>query len=105
MVDKAVRTVDPVGVLLLLTGDEAHRTPCQVVEDDWWFDQTPEGVETAKALCGPCPVREDCLSAALRRREPWGVWGGHLLRSGAVLARQPVMGRPRKDDARRVPAA
>ena len=28
------------------------------------------------AVCGGCPVKEDCLADALRRREPYGIWGG-----------------------------
>jgi WhiB family redox-sensing transcriptional regulator len=30
----------------------------------------------AKAICGGCAVRTDCLEYALRIREPHGVWGG-----------------------------
>ena len=30
----------------------------------------------AKAICGRCPVREECLEFALGARDPHGVWGG-----------------------------
>jgi WhiB family redox-sensing transcriptional regulator len=30
----------------------------------------------AKAVCSACPVRKECLSYALRIREPHGIWGG-----------------------------
>jgi WhiB family redox-sensing transcriptional regulator len=30
----------------------------------------------AKAICASCPVQSNCLSWALRTREPYGVWGG-----------------------------
>jgi WhiB family transcriptional regulator, redox-sensing transcriptional regulator len=30
----------------------------------------------AKAVCGSCPVRVECLEWALAVREPHGVWGG-----------------------------
>ncbi len=30
----------------------------------------------AKAICGQCSVRRECLDYALRGREPHGVWGG-----------------------------
>ena len=30
----------------------------------------------AKAICGECPVRHECLDFALRIREPHGIWGG-----------------------------
>ena len=30
----------------------------------------------AKAICGICPVRSDCLSYAMEIRESHGIWGG-----------------------------
>lgn len=30
----------------------------------------------AKAICAACPVRADCLDAALRDEERWGIRGG-----------------------------
>lgn len=30
----------------------------------------------AKAICGSCPVLEECRRHALAVREPYGVWGG-----------------------------
>jgi len=30
----------------------------------------------AKAICGECRVRQQCLDYALRIREPHGIWGG-----------------------------
>jgi WhiB family redox-sensing transcriptional regulator len=30
----------------------------------------------AKAICMDCRVRDECLSYALRIREPHGIWGG-----------------------------
>ena len=31
---------------------------------------------TAKELCSVCPVRTQCLQAALNNKEVWGIWGG-----------------------------
>ena len=36
---------------------------------------TTEQVSSAKAVCGRCQVRENCLSYALRAM-PHGIWGG-----------------------------
>ena len=30
----------------------------------------------AKAICGECPARQECLEYALEIREPHGIWGG-----------------------------
>lgn len=32
--------------------------------------------EAAKAVCRPCPVREECLDHALAAGERHGIWGG-----------------------------
>ena len=70
--------------------------PCHVGEPDLWFAEEPADLERAKSLCGSCPIRRQCLAAALERAEPWGVWGGEILVGGAVLARKRPRGRPRK---------
>lgn len=72
--------------------------PCRENPPDLWFAELPAEVETAKSLCAPCPIREACLAGALHRAEPWGVWGGQLLVSGAVVPRKRPRGRPRKDE-------
>jgi WhiB family transcriptional regulator, redox-sensing transcriptional regulator len=72
--------------------------PCHTVDPDLWFAESPADVETAKALCQPCPRKAACLAGALERREPWGVWGGQLVLSGVVVPRKRPRGRPRKDE-------
>lgn len=32
---------------------------------------------SAKAICRTCTVIDECLTHALKVREPYGVWGGH----------------------------
>ncbi|WP_235848277.1 WhiB family transcriptional regulator, partial [Mycolicibacterium holsaticum] len=39
-------------------------------------------------LCADCPIRRECLAAALERQEPWGVWGGEIFERGTVIARK-----------------
>ena len=72
--------------------------PC-TSDPDLWFAEHPADLERAKAACGTCPIRRDCLTAAPDRAEPWGVWGGEILERGAILARKRPRGRPRKDAA------
>ena len=76
------------------SGDEATATPCATAPEDLWFAASPQDVETAKDLCRPCPLREACLTGALSRAEPWGVWGGQLLEDGVVVPRKRPRGRP-----------
>jgi WhiB family redox-sensing transcriptional regulator len=71
--------------------------PCQFADPDLFFADAPEQVESAKALCADCPVRDVCLAAALARREPWGVWGGEWFLAGEAVGYKRPRGRPRKD--------
>jgi WhiB family transcriptional regulator, redox-sensing transcriptional regulator len=70
--------------------------PCHLHDADLWFAEAPADLERAKELCGTCPVRSECLSGALHRREPCGVWGGEILRGGRILPYKRPRGRPRK---------
>lgn len=72
------------------------KLPCNR-EPDLWFADDPADLERAKSLCAYCPIRRQCLAAALQRAEPWGVWGGEILDRGAVIGRKRPRGRPRKE--------
>jgi WhiB family transcriptional regulator, redox-sensing transcriptional regulator len=39
-------------------------------------DEKNEREARAKAICVTCPVRQPCLTYALKIREPHGIWGG-----------------------------
>jgi WhiB family redox-sensing transcriptional regulator len=70
--------------------------PCWDADPELFFAESPAAVEEAKSVCRGCPVRMACLSAALDRAEPWGVWGGELVVTGSVVERKRPRGRPRK---------
>jgi len=53
-------------------------------------------VARTKAICGKCGLAPTCLSDALERSEPYGVWGGQLLVDGVVVAVKRGRGRPPK---------
>jgi WhiB family redox-sensing transcriptional regulator len=71
--------------------------PC-TEDPELFFAESPQDVESAKALCRDCAVRLACLAGAVARREPWGVWGGELLLQGTVVPRKRPRGRPRKTE-------
>lgn len=94
-----------VAVLTALTGLSAltervveEQLPCRMQDPELFFAESPEDVELAKSLCTTCPVRLDCLNAALERGEPWGVWGGEWFVQGVVVPRKRPRGRPRKSE-------
>ena len=71
--------------------------PC-TEDPELFFAESPQDVESAKSLCRGCAARLACLSGAIERREPWGVWGGELLLQGTVVPRKRPRGRPRKTE-------
>lgn len=62
-----------------------------------FFSEQIDDIARAKAICGLCPVQQECFEGAQARREPWGVWGGHLFLNGKVLAHKRKRGRPPKN--------
>jgi len=61
-----------------------------------FFSDHVVDIARAKAICAKCTLRERCLTDALDRQEPWGVWGGELLSGGRVVAVKRPCGRPPK---------
>ena len=61
-----------------------------------FFSDHVADIARAKAMCGLCPLRVECLAGALDREEPWGVWGGELLSGGRIIANKRPCGRPPK---------
>lgn len=51
-------------------------TPQMEPFKDMFFSEDQEDVNSAKMMCGACPVRKECLNWALENKEIWGVWGG-----------------------------
>ncbi|MFJ8857925.1 WhiB family transcriptional regulator [Streptomyces sp. NPDC102451] len=54
---------------------------CREEDPDLFFPIGSSGpalvqAEEAKAVCGICPVREQCLEWALEKGQDAGVWGG-----------------------------
>lgn len=49
---------------------------CAQVDPELFFPEKGGSTRDAKKLCATCPVREECLNAALQRGEYWGIFGG-----------------------------
>ena len=97
---------DPLGLAPLdpLSKQCPDDLPCRVQDSELWFAETPSDLEQAKAFCAECPARRACLTGAIERHEPWGVWGGEIFERGAIVARKRPRGRPRKADRTEVAA-
>lgn len=57
-------------------GAWVERAACRVLPTDWFFSDDPADSETARAVCRPCPVRDDCAAYALAVPGIGGIWGG-----------------------------
>jgi WhiB family redox-sensing transcriptional regulator len=62
-------------------GGWAASGACQHSDPELFFPVTSTGpaavqLARAKAVCGRCPVRTECLEFALSSAEAFGVWGG-----------------------------
>jgi Transcription factor WhiB len=75
--------------------------PCWSADPDLFFAESPGDVEEAKTLCRSCPVRPQCLTGALQRREPWECGVASSSRGAAWYRRKgPVAGHARSQSRR-----
>jgi len=69
------------------------RGACRQADPELFFPIAVTGpaarqAEAAKAVCGPCAVRANCLSNALEAM-PEGIWGGTTLEERRAARRRP----------------
>lgn len=57
-------------------GDWQDNAACHGRDTDLFFPEPSGDAEPAKAICGGCPSRSDCLQWALDNRVEHGVYGG-----------------------------
>jgi WhiB family redox-sensing transcriptional regulator len=82
--------------------DQAACRDVVTAKYDPFFPDTAELQAEALAICGTCPVRDACLTFAVRTGQQYGIWGGQpqqVIRSLIALERA---GRPH---SRRAPAS
>ena len=75
--------------------DWRDRAACLSVHPEVMFphERDAAGVDRAKAVCNPCPVKAECLAASRRLEATHGIWGGltpdERRRHGAAIGRDP----------------
>jgi len=77
---------------LLQIRDLEDSTPCEgkqeifdAVDGPSHYNRAAELV--AKRLCAVCPLKQECLTYALKAKEPAGVWGGLNTQERILLAK------------------
>ena len=73
---------------------------CLSADPDLFFPISPGGAsqrqeKRAKAICGTCPVKAQCLAFAVETRQVHGVWGGLGEEELARAEEQPPRARRR----------
>jgi WhiB family transcriptional regulator, redox-sensing transcriptional regulator len=68
-----------------------ERAACRTADPELFFPIGGGGagiaeIARAKAVCGRCPVREQCLDYAVESRQAHGVWGGTTVDERRAIA-------------------
>ena len=80
--------------------DEAACRDVVTAVYDPFFGDTADLQLEAIAICATCPVRDDCLTFAVRTGQQYGVWGGQ---PEQTIRRLIVLDRAGRPHGRRVP--
>lgn len=78
---------------------------CKGHATDLWFAERGDNereTKAAKAICAGCPVKDQCLEAALTDNERFGIWGGYTERERRRIKRKRRTD-ARAAEARRIP--
>ena len=81
--------------------DWRHAAECRESDPELFFPVGTSGpallqITEAKAVCGRCPVRAECLDWALRTGQDAGIWGGMSEDERRALRRRMARTRARK---------
>lgn len=77
-----------------LTDTQRADAACRGQDPDLWHPERGDNGTWARQVCRGCPIREACLTVAVERREPYGVWGGAGERDRRKLRRAWLVGGP-----------
>jgi WhiB family redox-sensing transcriptional regulator len=74
--------------------DEAACRDVVTADYDPFFANTADDQLEAIAICATCPVRDDCLTFAVRTGQQYGIWGGQPEQTIRRLIARDRAGRP-----------
>ncbi len=67
-----------------------ERAACRGIEPEIFFPISDEEAGPAKAICGACEARQQCLLFSFQNRERYGVWGGVTEKERIEMVRRGV---------------
>ena len=62
---------------------------CRGMNPDLFYPEAYNNGRAAKAVCGECPVRVECLAESLANGEKHGIWGGSSEKERRRMGRTP----------------
>jgi WhiB family redox-sensing transcriptional regulator len=74
--------------------DQAACKDLVTADYDPFFAGTNDATQAAVAICTTCPVRDDCLTFAVRTAQQYGIWGGQTEQTIRRLIALDRAGRP-----------
>lgn len=66
---------------------------CRGADADLFFPERGASTRKAKAICGECQVKAECLDFAIRNGEKFGIWGGMSERERRRVRRARIVRR------------
>ena len=63
---------------------------CRGIEPEIFFPISDEEAGPAKAICGGCDARRECLVFSFQNKERYGVWGGVTEKERIEMSRRGV---------------
>lgn len=60
------------------------KAKCRGLDTNMFYPAKGEATSHIKQVCGGCPVRQECLDAAIESQEP-GIWGGTSVREREAM--------------------
>lgn len=67
-----------------------ERAACRGIEPEIFFPISDDEAGPAKAICGACESRTQCLLFSFQNRERYGVWGGVTEKERIEMVRRGV---------------
>lgn len=84
---RGMQGIQRITTRLLQPVDWQTHARCAEVEPEIFFPERGGSSKAARAVCGKCQVRAECLEYALNNKEQFGIWGGTSERERRGLRR------------------
>lgn len=92
---RKVRGMQRITTRLLQPVEWQGKARCAEADPEIFFPERGGSSKAARAVCGGCDVRAQCLEYALNNKEQFGIWGGTSERERRRLRKERTLRRLR----------